>query len=192
MPADGQTDPKLAKAFHDLHGSRLHGFALLVTLGDAARAEQAAGEALAASDELAPALRHPERAAAWLRSRALRTLRHAPRDAAVSDESRRAALAKLGVDATTYLGLSALSVEARAALVASAIERFETIDVEAILGAGPSPTRHAISAARAGYLAAIAASPDGQAAPSDRESGPLATRVGEVASRAMTSQLAQP
>ncbi len=177
----------LTEAFHDLHGSRLHGFALLVTLGAAVRAERAAGEALAAGDEQASALRHPERAAAWLRARALRTLRHTVVDAAVSDDSRRASLASLGVDATTYLGLAALSVVARAALVASAIERFETIDVETILGFGPSPTRRMIGAARAAYLLAIANSAGGQAGASAPAAGPLATRVRGIASRAMTS-----
>lgn len=180
----------LTKAFHDLHGSRLHGFALLVTLGDAARAEHAAGEALAAGDEVASNLRHPERAAAWLRARAVQTLRHGVRAAAVGDEARRASLASLGVDAATFLGLAALSIEARAALVASTIERFETIDVETILNANTSATHRMISAARAGYLAAIAETAGGQAESTLPAAGPLVTRVQAVASRAMAAESA--
>jgi hypothetical protein len=49
-------DPKLEAAFRALHGSRLHGFALLVALGEAEAAERAAGEALAAGGRQAAAL----------------------------------------------------------------------------------------------------------------------------------------
>jgi hypothetical protein len=181
----------LAEAFHDLHGSRLHGFALLVTLGDARRAELAAGEALAAGSEQASALRHPERAAAWLRARALRALRHGGRHPTMSEAARRAALASLGVDAAAYEGLAALSIEARAALVASGIERFETIDVETILGAGPSRTRRMIGEARAGYVAVVSKLPGGQSgSPAAYPAGQVATRVRSVAARAMTAEAA--
>jgi len=184
LPADGQADPTLADAFHDLHGSRLHGFALLVSLGNGRRAEQAAGEALAAGGEQAAALRHPERAAAWLRARVLRSLRGG-RHASVSDPARWAALASLGVAAPVYDGMAALSVEGRAALVASAIERFDAIDVETILGASPVVARRAVAQARAGYLTAAAKPSGGEAV--DRP-GPLATRVRDVANRAMASE----
>jgi len=184
LPAPGQPDATLAAAFHDLHGSRLHGFALLVSLGNTRQAEEAAGEALAAGGERAAGLRHPERAAAWLRARVLRSLRHKRRPS-VSDAARWTALASLRVEEPVYDGLAALSMEARAALVASAIERFEAIDVETILGATPSVARRAVAQARAGYLAAVSGRRSGQA---DESGGPLAARVREVASRAMSGE----
>ncbi|MEA2650619.1 MAG: hypothetical protein QOI85_340, partial [Chloroflexota bacterium] len=68
-----ETSPELVRAaFRDLHGTRLHGFALLVTLGDHARAARLAGEAIAAGTARTSELRHPERAAAWLRRRVTR------------------------------------------------------------------------------------------------------------------------
>ena len=178
----------LEAAFHDLHGSRLHGFALLVTLGDARRAEAAAGEALAAGGQQALALRHPERAAAWLRARVLRATRHRPPSHAAGDARRRSALEALGVDAAVYECLAALSNTARAALVASAIEGFETIDVETILGTGPERTQHLIAEARAGYLSTAGYTRDGATSMSAWADGPLMARVRNVATRAMSAE----
>src|SRR6187431_2709085 len=59
----------LRAAFRELHGRRLHGFALLLTLGDRPGAARLASEALAAGAMRVDELRHPERAAAWLRHR---------------------------------------------------------------------------------------------------------------------------
>jgi DNA-directed RNA polymerase specialized sigma24 family protein len=185
LPTTEHAEMTLAEAFHNLHGSSLHGFALLVSLGDTERAELAAGEALAAGGRRASELRHPERAAAWLRARVLRSLRDWV-GRSVSDAARWTALASLGVEETVHDGLSALSVEGRAALAASAIERFEAIDVETILGANPSATRRLIARARADYLAAVGDPPPGANAD---QAGPLATRVRDVASRAMTAEV---
>jgi hypothetical protein len=179
----------LAAAFRDLHGSRLHGFAILVTLGDARSAERAAAFALAAGADQAAALRHPERAAAWLRARTLRSL-HLERshERSTPVDSRRAALAALGVDETAYRGLAALSADARAALVASAIERFDPIDVETILDAAPAATRHAVAEARKRYLRfATGDLADEADAPAGQPTGELATRVRNVASRAFST-----
>ena len=182
--ADERAVPTLAEAFHDLHGSSLLGFGLLVSLGNGRLAEQAAGEALAAGAHQASALRHPERAAAWLRARVVSSLHRHDR-AAVIDAERWTALASLGVEEPVYEGLAALSVEARAALVASAIERFEAIDVETILGANPSATRRLVAQARARYVAAAGDRPSDEPGGGG---GPLATRIQSVASRAMTSE----
>ncbi|MEO8639236.1 MAG: hypothetical protein ABI458_04885 [Chloroflexota bacterium] len=188
QPAPAQDDALLAAAFRDLHGPRLHGFAILVTLGDQPSAERAAGFALAAGAEQAAALRHPERAAAWLRARTLRAL-HGRRwlRGSTPVEAGRAALAPLGVDEAVYRGLAALSVDARAALVASAIERFDPIDVETILDAAPAATRHTVAKARDRYLrfAADGATDDADAA-LDQPPGELASRVQGVATRAFS------
>jgi hypothetical protein len=179
-------DATLAAAFRDLHGSRLHGFAMLVTLGDRQSAELVAGFALAAGAVQAAALRHPERAAAWLRARALRTL-HQRRSIGRSTptDGRRATLATLGVDEAAYRGLASLSLDARAALVASGIERFDEIDIETILDASPSAARHAVAEARERYVryASTTSSPE-RNEPDDPPSGELASRVRDVAARA--------
>jgi hypothetical protein len=182
-------DALLATAFRELHGPRLHGFAILVTLGDAPLAERAAGFALAAGAEQAAALRHPERAAAWLRARTLRGLRGARwRQQSAPVDERRVALAALGAGDAVYRGLAALSVDARAALVASAIERFDPIDVETILDAAPAATRHAVAEARYRYLQFAGAGPAEEGEPeAERPAGELAERVQRVAARAFSS-----
>jgi hypothetical protein len=190
QPAPAQyDDATLAAAFRDLHGPRLHGFALLVALGDSRAAERAAGFALAAGAAQAAALRHPERAAAWLRARTLRGLvQGRTRRSATPIESRLAALTPLGVSETVYRGLAGLSIRARAAIVASAIERIDPIDVETILDAAPAATRHAVAEARRHYLRnATRTSPDEVESPPDQPMGELASRVQDVASRAIWS-----
>lgn len=193
-PAAAQADdPRLVQAFRDLHGRRLHGFALLVALGEPEPAERAAGEALAAGGQRAAALRHPERAAAWLRARTLRALHQGlSRGSAIPASERMASLAPLGVDPVVYDGLALLTLEGRAALVASAIERFELMDTETILGASPSAARRVVALARTRYLQAVegrAEAPVGTTAgqaEGELAKGELAKRVREVAARAMT------
>ncbi len=147
-----------------------------------------ASEALAAGAAQADALRHPERAAAWLRARVLRALQHGvSRDESMPAPERQRALARLGVDAAAYEGLAALSPTGRAAVVASAIERFESIDIETILGATPTAARRVLAQARARYLEAVGGRPAGQpSAASASTEGLLAKTVREVAQRAMT------
>jgi DNA-directed RNA polymerase specialized sigma24 family protein len=190
-PAPGDDDSAiLAEAFSDLHGPRLHGFALLVALGDTRAAERAAGEALAAGAEQATALRHPERAAAWLRARTVRNLRRGPRvDAANAASARRDALASLGVAEVVRQGMATLNVEARAALVASVIERFEPIDVETILGASPAAARRLIAVARQRYLRLVDGLPaDLVGEVSSEQDGPLAARIRDVTARAISTE----
>jgi hypothetical protein len=181
-------DATLARAFRDVHGPRLHGFAMLITLGDEQAAERAAGRALAAGAERAAALRHPERAAAWLRARALHDLNRWPRGgSSIPVASRREALAGLGVHDGVYEALAPMSVRARAALVASAIERFEPIDIETILDASPVATRHAIAKARDRYLRLVRDEPGIPDGSSPGPDGELAKRVMAVVSRAMSA-----
>ena len=173
----------LREAFDDIHGRRLHGFALLVALGDGERAEHAAGMALSAGEEQATALRHPERAAAWLRARVLSSLRARTIGSSPTDLARRDNLAGLGVGGPAFDGLAALSPAERAALVASLIEGFEPIDVETILNLGPTATKRITARAREHYqLAATQAEPPGIGT----ASGSLAHRVQQVAGRALS------
>ena len=102
---------------------------------------------------------------------------------------RRAALAPLGVGEAVYRGLAALSINARAALVASDIERLDPIDVETILDAAPSATRHTVAEARSRYLQSAT---DGVGEEADlaldQQAGELAGRVQRVAARAFPSE----
>jgi len=101
---------------------------------------------------------------------------------------RRAALAALGVDESVYRGLAALGIDARAALVASAIERFDPIDVETILDAAPAATRHTVADARSRYVRFAANGSGEEADPSpDAPMGELAARVQDVAARAFST-----
>ena len=173
----------LRSAFRELHGPRLHGFALLVALGDARRAERAAAQALAAGAKQVDILRHPERAAAWLRARTLRDLQGRQwLGGGPSPDVRRNVLATLGTDAPAFAGMSALSPRERAALVVTAVERFDPIDVETILGASPSATRKAVTRARSRYLEAVLRLPEGE---TTLVAGALSQRVREVVDRAL-------
>jgi DNA-directed RNA polymerase specialized sigma24 family protein len=172
------------EAFGDLHGPRLHGFALLVALGDAPHAERAAAMALAAGEAHATALRHPERAAAWLRARVLKSLRVRTIGSSVTAATRRANLAPLGVEGPVFDGLAALSPTERAALVAAMIEGFEAIDVEVILDMGPAAARRMAARAGARYRSAAARVELRSSPPA---SGGLEQRVQQVAGRALSA-----
>lgn len=166
-------------AFRQLHGTRLHGFALLLTLGDRRRAALLTAEALAAAEANLASLRHPERAAAWLRAH---VVRHAGRDdRRVGHRERMAALADLGVGRTAYAGLEALSRLERAGLVAVALERLDLRDVATIVGIDGERLDGLLRRARRHYLDAAAldvASPE--------PPGPISRRVAASVARTLT------
>jgi hypothetical protein len=145
--------------FRDAHGRRLHGFTLLVALGDQEWATRAAAEALNEGARRAADLQHPERAAAWLRASALKSLSGwTPQRSYTSDRTRRGVLRGMGVANAVYDGLAALSVRERAALIATSVERFEPLDVETILGRSNGASRRLVARARQGYLAKVTTS----------------------------------
>jgi DNA-directed RNA polymerase specialized sigma24 family protein len=166
-------------AFRELHGRRLHGFALLMTLGDRALAARLAGEAMAEASEHAAELRHPERAAAWLRARVVRSIprRHEP----PSPAEERAALDPLGVDAAVTDGLAALGTRDRAALIAADLERLDGRDVETVSGLRGVRLERALTRARRRYLSAYVTTPVAPVA----TDGPLVRRIRAVAARTM-------
>jgi hypothetical protein len=91
----------------------------------------------------------------------------------------------LGVDEAAFRGLAALSLDARAALVASAIEGFDPIDIETILDVSPATARHAVAEAVKRYVrSAGTTAPAERGEPDDSSSGELASRVRDVAARA--------
>ena len=86
-------------------------------------------------------------------------MRRLPRDARVTSEDRFAALHELGVERSTTEALARLSLDERAALLASSVEHHEPLDVATIIRKSPGETRRILRAARARYLdAALAAS----------------------------------
>ncbi len=175
----------LQAAFRDVHGPRLHGFALLLTLGNRPLAATVAAQALAEGARRASELRHPERAAAWLRRRVLRGL---PRDPApltrASEPQRRAALRSLGAADEVFDALAALGTEARALLVLTAIERFSERDVESILDRRDADRRRLLLQARATYLARATEHPLGPA-PSPVWRDSLTARIQDEAARTL-------
>ncbi len=151
----------LTEDFIELHGDRLLGFAMLVTLGDATLASRLAAEALASGVERMDQLRHPVRAAAWLRARVTRSARlPAWGHQRPNEAERRDELKALGVDPATFDGLSALDVRSRAAVVATSVEGFAAADVHEIIGSDDRVRR-----ARRDYLQAYLAAAEARHTP---------------------------
>jgi len=135
-----------------LHGPRLHGFALLLTLGDRRLAGVSAGRVLSAGAARAAQLRHPERGAAWLRAELLSEVRRAGAPRPQSVEARHATLAALGVPDGLTDALAALPLDERAALIAGMVERLDIRDVATILDRSGAATRQMLRNARVKYL----------------------------------------
>lgn len=161
--------------FIELHGDRLLGFAMLVTLGDAHLAGKLSAQALRDGVDGLDQLRHPVRAAAWLRSRVTKAAgRPAWGHQRPGETERRDALRPLGIDAPTYDALGSLSPRSRAAVVATAVEGFAPADVFEIVGSDER-----VRSARRAYLTAYAAA--SQARDASPPDGELAARVRAVA-----------
>lgn len=162
-------------AFRELHGPRLHGFALLLTLGDRAVAARLAADAIAAGAARAGELRHPERAAAWLRRRVVEDAPRGRLDASPSS------LDELGLDRGAFAGLRALRRRERAALIADAVERLDRGDVGTIVGLDGSKLDRCLRTARHRFVAAASAVPTVET----DDAGPIVMRVHAIASRAI-------
>lgn len=153
----------LAAAFRSTHAHSLHGFTLLLTVGDAQLAETLTADALNAATSRGRVRRHPERAAAWLRARALVAAAHQRTTDRTDHELRLATLGPMGVDAATIAALSSLSTQERAALIANDIERFDRGDVASIVRANDPALDTLLHRARRHYQAAYVRSlGDGQ------------------------------
>lgn len=171
--------PDLVRAaFRELHGRRLHGFALLLTLGDGPGAARLAADAIAAGAERVDELRHPERAAAWLRARVVASS-HRLRPTPLRANERLALLADLGAEPAVVAGLSALTHAERAALLAATLERLDRRDVSTIIGKKGPALERLLGRARRRYAAAYAAASE------RRSTGPLTARLHAVAERAL-------
>jgi DNA-directed RNA polymerase specialized sigma24 family protein len=181
----------LRAAFRDVHGDRLHGFTVLLSLGDRSRAAAIAGEVLTAGAARAARLRHPERAAAWLRARAVAAIRRSPDSRRHSPAERRAVLTELGVADATAAALRALPIEQRAALIAGSVERFSITDVATILGRDPIAARQVLQSARRRFVD-LASGEMRDVPPDALPGGEVAERVREAAARAIGSPAVDP
>lgn len=179
---DGASTDELSAAFRELHGARLHGFALLVTMGDQATAARAANRALAEALPRLAELEHPERAAAWLRRRVLESLRGRDATARVDGTRRLAALHRLGVDAIAFAALAPLTLRQRAVLVATSVERLDRHDVATIVGTDGHRLERLERRARS-IATASAALVIGDDVPLG---GPITSRVRTIAARALS------
>jgi hypothetical protein len=168
-------------AFGELHGARLHGFALLLTLGDQAVAARLAADALAEGSMRATELSHPERAAAWLRWHVVQRARSRLRDGPGTAERRRATLEDLGADAAAFASFAALDVRERAAVAASIVERFDRRDVATVVGLDGTRLDRLMRQARARAIASAVRVMDDD--PPDR--GPIMARIRSVTDRAL-------
>jgi DNA-directed RNA polymerase specialized sigma24 family protein len=136
-------------------------------------------------------LRHPERAAAWLRAQLLRTLRRTTANGRHSRAQRRAALLELGMPEAMMAALEGLALDDRAVLIAASVERLAITDVATILGRDAAATRRILQAARRRYLAATtlwSGDPPAAVLPG----GEIAARVQQAAARAIGSLGAEP
>lgn len=169
------TDP-IRDAFLDMHGRSLHGFTLLLCLGDRRVAAELASDALADATDRLGELRHPERAAAWLRAHIVRA---APRRPRLRPDTT-AALAEIGAEERVVQALAALRPRERAALIATAIERLDLRDVGVIVGRDGARLDALVASARQRYLRAYL-----RVAGEVSLDGPIAARVHETAQRAI-------
>lgn len=159
----------MRSSFAMLHGQRLHGFALLLVLGDEVQARELATTSIAAGMAEVLALRHPERAAAWLRADVLRRARRR-RSAGSRDGG---ALRRLNANGAAVDALAALDLVPRAAVIAADVERLDPRDVNTIVGRSPSSGARLLADARRRYVAAFRG-------PVMAE-GPLARRISAIA-----------
>jgi len=165
-----------------MHASRLHGFALLVTIGDEARAASAAAAAMKAGAKRAEELRHPERAAGWLRRQVIIELRRSWPTVPVTPAGWHEVLRRMHVTDTLISALESMTVERRAALVAGTIEGLELADVATTLDMDLARAGRAVEGARREYMDVAARS----AAPAEVTlPGPLAQRIGDITARAI-------
>ena len=156
-PRDPRAASLFRAAFNDVHGERLHGFVVMLTVGDLAAAARIAANVMVSGMARAAELRHPERAAAWLRSKAYREVRRTAARRSVAAIDRRTALWQLRVASEVTDTLWALPLEERAVLIADVVEGLDLRDVATIIGRNPARTSAIARAARHHYLASATA-----------------------------------
>jgi DNA-directed RNA polymerase specialized sigma24 family protein len=154
---DAATPEVQRAAFRELHGARIHGFALLLVLGDRGSAARLAAEAIAAGAQDIATHRHPERAAAWLRAR---VVANAASVRGMVRDRQPVQLDDLAVGRGTFAGLAALGRRERAALIAADVERLDPADVATIVARSGPQLDDLLHRARQRFLAAATGTDD--------------------------------
>ena len=172
---DAVTPEVQRAAFRELHGARLHGFALLLVLGDRGSAARLAAEAIAAAARDVATHRHPERAAAWLRAR---VVANAASVRGVASDRRPVEIDELSVGRGTFAGLAAVGRRERAALIAADVERLDLADVATIVARSGPRLDDLLQRARARFLVAATGADD------DGPTGSITERLRVAAARA--------
>jgi DNA-directed RNA polymerase specialized sigma24 family protein len=166
------------------HAAHLHGFALLMTLGDRDTAASLADQVLsAAAQDDSSAVDRP---AAELRRRMLHRMRITRgRGSPTADASHREALEPLHVSSAAFAGLGALNPRERAAVVAAWIERYPREDLATILELDGDRLDTFVARATRRYLKAASSAPGDVGTPDARmhEPGPATNRVLAVRER---------
>jgi DNA-directed RNA polymerase specialized sigma24 family protein len=158
LPADTRVAARdadlgaMRAAFRELHGRRLAGFATMLLLGNGQRAAGLAAASLARGSERVTELRHPERAAAWLRAD---LLRHVGRVPQALPPALDPVLAALGATPAIMQALATLDLRQRAVIIAMDIEHLDLRDVERIVGRRPAATARLLAQARARFAASF-------------------------------------
>ncbi len=179
---DARSADAMRNAFRELHGPRLHGFALLLTLGNQPLAARLAAEALAAGVGRVGELRHPVRGGAWLRAHVVRGSRALDRAHEVTASRAEVALAPMGVDPAVLAGLARVDRLGRAALIAGLVERFDRGDVATIVGRDGPRLDRLLRQARQAYATGHAPSVPDHDVPMR---GPMVDRILDVTERAL-------
>jgi DNA-directed RNA polymerase specialized sigma24 family protein len=138
---------ELARAFEDVHRPSLAMFAFLFMLGDCARADRATDAALRDGARRVADLRHPERAAAWLRRHIVRSTWITPHRAV----HRAGQTIRMGGALTA---LAALNRGERTVLIADVVEGLDHRDVGTIVDRDPRGVERLLARATAKYRAA--------------------------------------
>jgi DNA-directed RNA polymerase specialized sigma24 family protein len=181
LPVEAEDAEQLQAASWDAHAARLHGFALLLTVGDQPRAASAAIAALEAGAERAES-QDSDQAAAWLRREVIGELRRTWPTPQLPPEERHAVLHRMGVADPLISSLEGMSAERRAALVVSTIEGMAMADVANTLDTDLGDAYRVVEAARLDYLTTAMQ----VTAPGPAEiPGPLARRISEIQARAI-------
>jgi DNA-directed RNA polymerase specialized sigma24 family protein len=158
LPADTRVAARdadlgaMRAAFRELHGRRLAGFATMLLLGNGQRAAELAAASLARGSERVTELRHPERAAAWLRAD---LLRHVGRVPQALPPALDPVLAALGATPAIMQALATLDLRQRAVIIAMDIEHLDLRDVERIVGRRPAATARLLAQARTRFAASF-------------------------------------
>ena len=166
---------------------RLHGFAVLVALGD----DVAANAAWQAARAAYPVAQHhrEQPADGWQRRRVVEELRegtkqHIDRWLGVAPQlpmEHRARLRGLGASDAAMYGLRALSPFDRGVVIAVAAERLDDAALRTLVGRGQAATRRTVTRAMRRYLRAVQATLGSQPWTRRQPSGELAERVAQAA-----------